>query len=58
MQRIITKSSLIGLILLLGACTHYHRHPDWDHDNRDYNKAQKHYQHDNRYKKHKDKHDD
>lgn len=58
MQRIITKSSLVGLMLLLGACTHYHHYPDWDHDNRDNNKPQKHYHHDNRYKKHKDKHDD
>lgn len=58
MHRIITKSSLVGLMLLLGACTHYHHYPDWDHDNRYKNNPQKYYHHDNSYKKHKHNHDD
>ena len=58
MQGITIKSTLVGLILLLGACSHYHHFSGWDHDNRDNNKAQKHYNHDNKYKKNKDKHDD
>lgn len=61
MKRIIIKSSLVGLTLLLGACTHHHPPGwawGWDHDDKDYKKAKKNYHHDNRYKNHQDKHDD
>lgn len=50
MKKIITKLSLAGLILLLGACSN-HPYPNWgwDHDNRGYNNSpQRNYQHDNR----------